>query len=1057
MKAKLIPHLLFLISLGNCFNVYAQNTVEVREVNRAMPTYNFSDPNPVPSIGRIYPYYRFDGYAGQPEDKEWKFIELGNDYIKVFITPEIGGKIWGAIEKSTGNEFIYFNNVVKFRDVAMRGPWTSGGIESNFGVIGHAPTCSSPVDYIIRKNEDGSVSCFIGAIDLPSRTEWRVEINLHPDKSSFTTKALWHNPTQMEHSYYQWMNAGVKTEGNLEYSYPGTNYIGHDGSLHSWPIHADGMDISWYEKNNFGGYKSYHVIGELTNFFGGYWHDDNFGFGHYANYSGKPGKKLWIWGLSRQGMIWENLLTDNDGQYTEIQSGRLFNQEAAESISTPFKHRSFAPFSTDVWAEYWFPVMTTNGVIQANPRASVNLEVEKGNLHIWLSANEIIDDSLLVQTNNKTIGEFKLLASPTDVIHKIMPFEGSTDQISIKIGTEYIIGPGGTASQRLSRPLKTVDFDWTTVQGMAMKAKSLEQERNYAASLEQYSKCLQKDPNYLPALAGAAGLYFRKTAYSKALKLASRALAIDAYHTAANFIYGAVNVEMGNETDAIDGFSIAASSVEYKSAAFLELGRIYFKRGELNKTLEYAEKSLDYNSNNLSSIELLLVVHRKLTNKADFEEILGKTLKKDPLNHMARFENYLMSNNNQDLEQFKSLIRNELPHETFLEIAIKYYNLGLIPEAEKVLTASPESAMVSYWLAYVIRNIDSANSEKHLIKANNFDPAFVFPFRQESIAVLQWVAKSSESWQPKYYLALIWWTLGNVKEAQELFIAIGNEPKFMPFYLAKADLFKDASEIATESIKMAHEISPNDWRATLKLADNYLSKNDVGKAIKTIEPVFKKYPANYYLGLNYAKALMLNDQNGKCQNLLQNLMVLPNEGATEGRHLYRISSLNLALEAIGNNEYELAMLQLNIAKSWPENLGVGKPYITDESIEKYIEAMVLRNSGKSQKADLLLQTLIRKNQAGNIDLITANDIIELATYVQLGQNNKAEEHVKTWQNNYPDDEFVIWGTKWLEGGSVELTVRDESIINNTSAQRIGSREFYLMWAIDFLNDNPIKD
>jgi hypothetical protein len=28
---------------------------------------------------------------------------------------------------------VLYNNVVKFRDIAMRGPWTSGGIEFNFG------------------------------------------------------------------------------------------------------------------------------------------------------------------------------------------------------------------------------------------------------------------------------------------------------------------------------------------------------------------------------------------------------------------------------------------------------------------------------------------------------------------------------------------------------------------------------------------------------------------------------------------------------------------------------------------------------------------------------------------------------------------------------------------------------------------------------------------------------------------------------------------------------------------------------------------------------------
>lgn len=40
---------------------------------------------------------------------------------------------------------------MKFRDIAMRGPWTSGGIEFNFGIIGHAPTTSTPVDYLTKK------------------------------------------------------------------------------------------------------------------------------------------------------------------------------------------------------------------------------------------------------------------------------------------------------------------------------------------------------------------------------------------------------------------------------------------------------------------------------------------------------------------------------------------------------------------------------------------------------------------------------------------------------------------------------------------------------------------------------------------------------------------------------------------------------------------------------------------------------------------------------------------------------------------------------------------
>jgi hypothetical protein len=93
-----------------------------------------------------------------------------------------------------------------------------------------------------------------------------------------------------------------------------------------WPVNKTNGKISFYEQNDFGGYKSYHVFGDYTEFFGAYWHDDDYGMARYATHDDKAGKKIWIWGLSQQGMIWEKLLTDHDGQYVEVQSGKLFNQ-----------------------------------------------------------------------------------------------------------------------------------------------------------------------------------------------------------------------------------------------------------------------------------------------------------------------------------------------------------------------------------------------------------------------------------------------------------------------------------------------------------------------------------------------------------------------------------------------------------------------------------------------------------------------------------------------------------------------------------------------------------
>jgi hypothetical protein len=118
----------------------------VREYRKVFRTYPFSDPDPIASTVRIYPYFRFDGFTERPVDKEWTVVELENAWIRVTVMPEVGGKIWTAVEKSTGRPFLYGNQVVKFRDVAMRGPWTSGGIEANYGIIGHSPNCATPVD-----------------------------------------------------------------------------------------------------------------------------------------------------------------------------------------------------------------------------------------------------------------------------------------------------------------------------------------------------------------------------------------------------------------------------------------------------------------------------------------------------------------------------------------------------------------------------------------------------------------------------------------------------------------------------------------------------------------------------------------------------------------------------------------------------------------------------------------------------------------------------------------------------------------------------------------------
>ena len=134
-------------------------------------TYPFSDPDPIPATAeRRYPYFRYDGSTDVAEDRAWKIVTLENDRISVKILPEVGGKVWGAHDKVSGRDFIYANHVMKFRDIALRGPWLSGGIEFNFGIIGHSPSTSTPIDWFTRENGDGSVSCFVASDEYITRT-----------------------------------------------------------------------------------------------------------------------------------------------------------------------------------------------------------------------------------------------------------------------------------------------------------------------------------------------------------------------------------------------------------------------------------------------------------------------------------------------------------------------------------------------------------------------------------------------------------------------------------------------------------------------------------------------------------------------------------------------------------------------------------------------------------------------------------------------------------------------------------------------------------------------
>jgi hypothetical protein len=990
----------------------------VREYKKVFRTYPFSDPDPIAHASRIYPYFRFDGFTDRPVEKEWTVVELENAWIRVTVLPEIGGKIWTAVEKSTGRGFLYGNSVVKFRDVAMRGPWTSGGIEANYGIIGHTPNCATPVDYLTRENPDGSATVVIGVLDLLTRTPWRLEVTLPADKAFFTTTSLWHNQTPLEQPYYTWMNAGLKAAGNLQFVYPGTHYIGHGGEASPWPVDAQGRDLSFYERNDFGPYKSYHVLGRLTDFWGAFWHDDDFGMGRWSARDEKLGKKIWIWGLSRQGMIWEKLLTDTDGQYVEVQSGRSFNQAAEESTRTPFKHRGFLPYGTDTWTEYWFPVKGTKGLVAASPLGGLNVVPREGGIDVALSPLEAVSDTLEVRDGDRVVFTRPVSALPLETWTATIPVVVPRERLRVRIGSrlEWTGDPG---AGELSRPLEApAGFDWGSVYGLWLKGKEHLRQRAYGPAREALEACLEKDPHYLPALADLALLRYRSMRYQEAFDLARRGLAIDTYDPWANYAYGLAAARLGRSGDARDGLELAAQSAELRSAAWTELARLALRGGDLARAASDAERSLDFNRRSLEGHQLLALARRARGEAEGAAAAREALLALDPLSPFGRFERALAEGGDAP-RAFAAGVRSEQPQQTFLELAAWYRDLGRLAEAEQVLALSPENAEVLYWLARVKDQRGDPGAAAVLQKADAASPELVFPFRPESAEVLGWAASKSASWRPRYYLALVHWGAGNLDEARRLLEAAGDAPDFAPFYAARSLAFEDAAkEKSSSDLERAARLDPAQWRFGRMLAERQLRDGETARGLETARAYAARFPDSYILGMLHAKALLANGRYRDGAALLARLKVIPYEGSIEGRRLYREAHLMLAVESLKKGDAAAARREVDAARQWPENLGAGKPYPADvdERLEDLLAAQCLARRGQTAAATEMLERAASPDGRDR----GAGPLVRALALKQAGREAEGRQLLAEWSAREPQSGLAAWAARTYAGERAPL-------------------------------------
>lgn len=975
----------------------AQESARVSIERRTISTYAFGEPDPVPILAtdsRLYPYHRFGGYTHDPEDREWTVVHLENEWIELWVLPEVGGKVWGARVKESGHEFIYRNEVMKFRNIALRGPWTSGGIEFNFGVIGHTPATATPVDWLTRTNDDGSVSVFVGTMDLPSRTKWRVEVRLPADRAYFETRALWHNPTALEQPYYNWMTGAAFAQPDLVMTIPGNAYLEHPGGERPWPSGPEGRDLAVYAQNDFGGNKSYHVVGEHEDFFGGYYTDDDYGFGHWAPYEEMPGQKLWLWALSRQGGIWEDLLTDTDGQYIEFQAGRLLVQYSPTGAINPISEVGFDPGALDRWTETWFPVEGLGGLSDASRDGAMFVERIDDLLRVRAHAFGSIDDTVVVSVDGSVVHSEPVTLEPLEPVSVSTVLDGVEEAVVTvelpSLGLRWSSDPRAGA---LARPFVTDDGAWPSLppqRRMVESARELVQGRRLEDARVLFERVLEDEPWHREALLGLADLEFRRGLYDEGLVWANRVLQLDAYDAQGNFAAGRLYRAVGQDLDAAEAFGWSARSMAYRAVSYQQLADLALRAEDWSAAEGYAQRALDYDRYALSALEVLAVVARRTGDEVGWEDALRRQLEIDPLHHAVRVEHYLASEAGDRADRLQALLgglRGELPAQELVEVALSYHARGLDSEAVAVFRIALDEwydPVARAWVAFLADEPDLLDRAVSV--------AFVAPYRRETLAALEAAAESGSGWAWSHLLALNLWARDRADEAAVRFVELGDLPDQPAAYAARAAfassrVAEGAALDPDRDFRYAESMAPDQRPYTIALVAHLVATAQWEAAAVEAVEALERFPGSFELELLLATAWNASGRFAESADLLETVSVLPSEHSSASQRLFSQAHLALGVTALEEGRTSDATEHLSRAMTWPEHLGLGRPYDADTRLPAFALALAAERDGEGGARTERLGSVIAQSSAAlsHDRPLERVDLLAALAYDALGQ------------------------------------------------------------------------
>ena len=726
------------------------------------------------SSGRVYPLPFTDRIATEPRVRSWQALHLENEYLRVMVLPEIGGRIHIGLDKTNGYDFFYRQNVIKPALVGLAGPWISGGVEFNWPQH-HRPATFMPVDWTIEESDDGSRIIWCSDHDPLSRMKGMHGVCLYPGRGYVEVKVRLYNRTPLAQTFLWWANVATHVHEHYQSFFPPDIHFVADHAkraISEFPlcrgkyygidyesrarsgVPADQMprrfappgtyaanDLSWYA--NIPVPTSYMAIGSGGDFCGGYDHAREAGTIHVANHHISPGKKQWTWGNHQFGYAWDRNLTDEDGPYVELMAGVYTDNQPDFSF--------LAPGETKTFSQFWYPIQKIGPACEANTEAALNFRIEAGVACVAACTTRSHAGARIELRRHD--GKFCEWAGNVEpgipfLAEVAVPHDVTADEFEVRLATSdnsELIRYRPEASREYVSPEPAIEpllpHEIASNDELYLTGIHLEQYRHATRSPEGYwQEALRRDPGDARCNHALGLWHLRRGEFRLAEQFVRGSLERLAlrnpnpYDGEPHYSLGLALRLADHQEEAYGAFYKAVWDGRWRSPAYFALAEIDTARGALESALEHLTLCLRTNADHTQARNLSVAVLRRLGRVPEAEALLSETLALDPLDYLALHLNGDGMRSNQ----------------ARLDVVLDLVRCGLLAEAQELLERADLSSqdgsapMILYALGYVFSLAgDTDRAKMALEEAALAPPDYCFPSRLGELVVLEAALKEN--------------------------------------------------------------------------------------------------------------------------------------------------------------------------------------------------------------------------------------------------------------------------------------------------------------------------